>query len=134
MVAHTWSAVAPASQSQRAYSWPVVLLQLAAQAAGDDESAVYTDFTVSASRLGRPLADQHILLALDDVWSIEDIEPIVIALGNQCRMIVTTIDSHIANVPGPTLQAPGQLDDGEAVALLAGWVGVAHRSRCLVNS
>jgi WD40 repeat protein len=82
----------------------------------DDDPKHYSDENRARTRISQLLSDKGCLIVLDDVWSKEDAEPYLNALGPRCRLLVTTRDAALG-VLGRS-QALGMLTDAEALALL----------------
>jgi WD40 repeat protein len=84
---------------------------------GDEPAVAY-------GRLPRVLADRSVLLVLDDVWEIAHVERIVNAMGEGCRLLVTTRDGAVASGLGPNRLPVGTLADEAALRLLSAYGGV----------
>ena len=69
------------------------------------------------------LADKVCLIILDDVWSMEQVEPFRDALGPRCRLLVTTRDGSLVTALGAEEHRVDVLSNGQALALLAEWSG-----------
>ena len=69
------------------------------------------------------LAERRALIVFDNVWSVEQVEPILDALGPNSRLVATTRDAGLATAIGAEAQHVGTLDDAAAIRQLADWVG-----------
>jgi hypothetical protein len=77
------------------------------------------------SELPELLRDKRSLIVLDDIWRIEDVEPVWNALGAYCRLLITTRDSGIATSLAATECEVGVLSKADSLMLLSQWVGLA---------
>jgi WD40 repeat protein/DNA-binding winged helix-turn-helix (wHTH) protein len=66
------------------------------------------------------LEGKAVLVVLDDVWTLEDVEPFRIAGGRSC-LLYTTRDRSLAGSLGALQQEVGTLDTTESRELLALW-------------
>lgn len=94
---------------------------------GDDERH-YADETAARARLSQLLADKMCLIVLDDVWSMDQVDPFRNALGPRCRQLVTTRDGGLATGLGAEEHRVDVLSDDQALALLAEWSGEAREA------
>jgi WD40 repeat protein len=83
----------------------------------NDDPKYYVDEKPARGRLSQLLADKGCVIVLDDVWSKDDAEPYLNALGPRCRLLVTTRDAGLA-VLGRS-EALDVLNDDQALELLA---------------
>lgn len=86
-----------------------------------DEAKNYQDEVSTRTRLPKVLADKVCLIVLDDVWSLEQVEPFVNALAPRCRLLITTRDLELVTALGAQEQSIDTLGDDEALALLSDW-------------
>ncbi len=92
-----------------------------------DDRAHYVDEAAAYARLPEILADKMCLLILDDVWSMDQIDPFRNALGPRCRQLVTTRDGGLVTGLGAEEHRVNLLSDEQAQALLTEWSGEAHK-------
>ena len=92
-----------------------------AQALGDKQAA-FTEIALGKAKLKELFADKACLLILDDIWCLKD-GTAFDALGEQCRMLVTTRDASIITGLGAKKHELGVLDNVQALKLLAKWAG-----------
>jgi WD40 repeat protein len=83
----------------------------------DDDRKYYINEKQARARISQLLNDKACLIVVDDVWSKDDAEPYLNALGPRCRLLVTTRDAALA-APGKP-QPVGVLDPSEALTLLS---------------
>jgi hypothetical protein len=88
----------------------------------EDEPHYYLELASAQNRLPRILADKVCLIILDDVWQVEQVEPLVNALGPRCRLLITTRDAGLVAALGAQELPLEVLSDAAAGKLLAGWV------------
>lgn len=96
------------------------ILAFAALALNDDPGK-YLDPQAGSARLSQALANRNCLLILDDVWKMEDAEPILNALGIGCRALITTRDSGLALALGARELPLDVMTGDEALTLLSLW-------------
>jgi hypothetical protein len=89
-----------------------------------DSSHFYTSISSGITRLRDTLENKKILLIIDNAWSVEQIEPILSALGVYCRLLVTTRGRELADAVGARSLEIGVLTEEEAHLQLADWAGV----------
>ena len=97
-------------------------MQAVGTAFGDAEEK-YVDEVSARQHLPNVLADKVCLIILDDVWSMEQVEPFWNALGPRCRLLVTTRDGNLVTALGAEEHRVDVLSDDQALALLAEWSG-----------
>ena len=95
----------------------------AVETAFGDADAHYVDEVSAQKRLPDVLADKVCLIILDDVWSIEQVEPFRNALRPRCRLLVTTRDGSLVTALGAEEHRVDVLSEEQALALLAEWSG-----------
>ena len=88
----------------------------------EDEPYYYLELASAKNRLPRILADKVCLIVMDDVWKVENVEPMVNALGPRCRLLITTRDAGLVSSLGAQELSLDVLNDESACKLLAGWV------------
>jgi hypothetical protein len=93
-----------------------------------DADAHYFDEVSARRRLPDVLADKVCLIILDDVWSIEQVEPFRNALSPRCRLLVTTRDGNLVTALGAEEHRVDVLSSEQALALLAEWSGEAREA------
>ncbi len=79
----------------------------------------------AVSALRRTLAAGRTLVVLDNVWNLEQVEPIVQAMPPSSRVLVTTRHADLGTALGATVQRLEGLSDDAALQHLADWVGMA---------
>ena len=84
-----------------------------------------SDLAAATSQLTTALAGRSALVVLDNVWSVEQIEPIIDALGAGCRALVTTRLGELATAIGCPAVGIGELAESAALQHLADWSEVA---------
>ncbi len=88
-----------------------------------DTTGIYTEEQEGRARLGRLLKDRGCLLVLDDVWELEHLIPFD-ALGQRCRMLVTTRNADLVQKTGGAEHRMYVMNDEQALRLLSLWTGV----------
>jgi hypothetical protein len=88
-----------------------------------DSIQYYTNISSAVSRLRENLKTKKSLLIIDNAWSVEQVEPVVSALGANCRLMVTTRGSELADAIGARSLEIGILTEEEANRQLADWTG-----------
>jgi len=86
-----------------------------------------TDVQLGKALLGELLADKACLLILDDVWQTKHAAAFD-ALGQRCKMLLTTRDRGLITALGAVECQLGILSNEQALALLALWAG-QHEER-----
>jgi Flp pilus assembly protein TadD len=81
-----------------------------------------TDVQLGKALLGELLADKACLLILDDVWQTKHAAAFD-ALGQRCKMLLTTRDRGLITALGAVEYQLGVLSNEQALALLALWAG-----------
>jgi hypothetical protein len=81
-----------------------------------------TDVQLGKAFLGELLADKACLLILDDVWQAKHAVAFD-ALGQRCKMLLTTRDRGLITALGAVEYQLGVLSNKQALALLALWAG-----------
>ncbi|HEY9794995.1 MAG TPA: NB-ARC domain-containing protein [Leptolyngbyaceae cyanobacterium] len=82
----------------------------------------FTDVQLGKAFLGELLADKACLLILDDVWQAKHAAAFD-ALGQRCKMLLTTRDSGLITALGAVKRQLSVLSNEQALALLALWAG-----------
>lgn len=82
----------------------------------------FTDVQLGKAFLGELLADKACLLILDDVWQAKHAAAFD-ALGQRCKILLTTRDSGLITALGAVECQLGVLSNKQALALLALWAG-----------
>ena len=103
---------------------PLAITAQLGQLLGDPEHE-HTSPSASASQLTRSLAARGALIVLDNAWHVEQIEPLIDALGPACRLLVTTRNLELVMATGANAVELGQLSSSAALAHLADWSGFA---------
>lgn len=103
---------------------PLAITAQLGQLLGDPEHA-HTNPSASASQLTKSLAARSALIVLDNAWHVEQIEPLIDALGPACRLLVTTRNMELVMATGANAVELGQLSSSAALAHLADWSGLA---------
>ncbi|OYD94884.1 hypothetical protein CDG76_16060 [Nostoc sp. 'Peltigera membranacea cyanobiont' 210A] len=85
-----------------------------------DSSQMFQDVQQGRVHLSELLADKACLLILDDVWQSKHAEAFN-ALGQKCKMLITTRDNKVLQELGAVGYLLGLLEDEEARTLLALW-------------
>ena len=85
-----------------------------------DSSQMFQDVQQGRVHLSELLADKACLLILDDVWQSKHAEAFN-ALGQKCKMLITTRDNKVLQELGTVEYLLGLLEDEEARTLLALW-------------
>jgi hypothetical protein len=101
----------------------VAALRLVGQALGDHDPSGYLDVAAGKERLMELLADRVCLLVLDDLWDVTHAEAFRDALGERCRVLITTRDGTLVSALGATEQRLDLLSAEQARTLLASWAG-----------
>lgn len=89
-----------------------------------DPASLHLELTASKSRLVDVLESQSALVVLDDAWHVEQIEPIIDALGASCRLLVTSRLGELSTATGAPAIELGVLSPEAAMQHLADWTGV----------
>jgi WD40 repeat protein len=87
----------------------------------DDDPRHYVSEKTAAARLPALLADKICLIILDDVWSIDQVQQFRDALGERCRLLITTRDGELATSLGAQECRVNVLDAHQSVSLLTEW-------------
>ena len=103
---------------------PLAITAQLGQLLGDPEYA-HTNPSASASHLTASLAAKGALIVLDNAWRVEQIEPLIDALGPACRLLVTTRNMELVTATGANAVELGQLSSSAALAHLADWSGLS---------
>jgi WD40 repeat protein len=82
----------------------------------------FTDVQLGKAFLGELLADKACLLILDDVWQTKHAAAFD-ALGQRCKMLLTTRDRGLITALGAVEYQLGVLSNEQSLALLALWAG-----------
>jgi tetratricopeptide (TPR) repeat protein len=82
----------------------------------------FTDIQLGKAFLSELLADKACLLILDDVWQAKHAAAFD-ALGQRCKMLLTTRDRGLITALGAVVCQLGVLSNEQALALLALWAG-----------
>ncbi len=85
----------------------------------------HTDLATSKSQLTETLAPLRALVVLDNAWHVEQIEPLIDALGPSCRLLVTARKMELATASGANSFELGELSPAAALQHLADWSSVA---------
>ncbi|WP_341525211.1 NB-ARC domain-containing protein [Nostoc sp. UHCC 0302] len=85
-----------------------------------DTSQMFQDVPQGRVHLSELLANKACLLILDDVWQSKHAEAFN-ALGQKCKMLITTRDNKVLQELGAVGYLLGLLEDEEALTLLALW-------------
>jgi WD40 repeat protein len=101
----------------------VAALRLVGQALGDHDRSGYLDVAAGRGRLMELLADRACLLVLDDLWDVTHAEAFRDALGERCRLLITTRDGSLVSAMGAKEQRLDVLSAEQARTLLASWAG-----------
>ena len=83
------------------------------------------DLAAGVSDLTAALAARSVLLVVDDAWRIDQLEPLLDALGPSCRVLVTTRIGELATSSDAGSVEVRELSPEAAVQQLADWAGVA---------
>jgi hypothetical protein len=92
-----------------------------AEVLGADQRT-FTDVQLDKAFLGELLVDKACLLILDDVWQAKHAAAFD-ALGQRCKMLLTTRDRGLITALGAVEYQLGVLSNEQALALLALWAG-----------
>jgi hypothetical protein len=98
-------------------------LMLVGRSQGDHETQHYVDRRSAADRLGEILEYRNVLLVLDDVWAVEDVEPLRDALGSRGCLLITTRDRTLGTALDARVVSLEALGEWHSLTLLAGWSG-----------
>jgi WD40 repeat protein len=101
----------------------VAALRLVGQALGDHNPSGYLDVAAGKGRLMELLADRVCLLVLDDLWDVTHAEAFRDALGERCRLLITTRDGSLVSALGAKEQRLDVLSAEQSRTLLASWAG-----------
>jgi Flp pilus assembly protein TadD len=85
-----------------------------------DSSQMFQDVQQGRVHLSELLAHKACLVILDDVWQSKHAEAFN-ALGQRCKMLITTRDNKVLQELGAVGYLLGLLEDEEALTLLALW-------------
>ncbi|MDZ8189057.1 MAG: NB-ARC domain-containing protein [Nostoc sp. ChiSLP02] len=85
-----------------------------------DSSQTFQDVQQGRVHLSELLANKACLVILDDVWQSKHAEAFN-ALGQKCKMLITTRDNKVLQELGAVKHLLGLLEDEEALTLLALW-------------
>ena len=79
--------------------------------------------SVSAGRaaLETRLGSACVLLVIDDIWSTEQLDALLVSMGQGSHMLVTTRDSNLLRRPGIPLREPVELLGRDAARELFSW-------------
>jgi WD40 repeat protein len=91
-------------------------------ALGDAPSHYLDDFS-ARSRLSKVSSDKLCLIVLDDVWFTEQVQPFLSSVGPRCRILITTRQRDVIEHIGATSLEIGELEERDALMLLAEWSG-----------
>jgi hypothetical protein len=83
----------------------------------------YLDEASARRHLPKVLENKTCLIILDDVWSMEQVEPFRDSIGPRCRLLITTRDGSLVTTLEAQEQRVDVLSDEQALALLADWSG-----------
>jgi hypothetical protein len=103
-------------------SEPLSVIQQLGDLLGDSIQ-YYTNISSGISRLREKLKNKKLLLIIDNAWFVEQVEPVLSALGVDCRLLVTTRGSELADAIGARSLEIGVLTEEEAHRQLADWTG-----------
>jgi len=78
-----------------------------------------------ATDIVKALAERNVLLVVDSAWRVDQVEPIVDALGASCRLLITTRVRELATSIGGTSVELGELSVQAGLQHLADWAGVS---------
>jgi WD40 repeat protein len=101
----------------------VAALRLVGRALGDHDPSGYLDVATGKGRLMELLADRVCLLVLDDLWDVTHAEAFRDALGERCRLLITTRDGSLVSALGAKEQRLDLLSAEQARTLLASLAG-----------
>jgi WD40 repeat protein len=87
----------------------------------EDDLKNYVDLETAKMHLPQVLTDKNCLIVLDDVWDVTSVESFMNALGTRCRLLLTTRDGSLATALGTQQHNLGELNDTDALQLLAQW-------------
>jgi TIR domain/NB-ARC domain len=85
----------------------------------------HADLSFSTTRLAAALSALSALIVVDNAWRVEQIEPLVDALGPSCRLLVTSRSAALAAATGARSLRLDVLGEAAALQHLADWSGVA---------
>jgi hypothetical protein len=88
-----------------------------------DELRHYSDLTTCVTRLREKLSGKQCLIVLDNLWHVEQIEPLLKAIGPDARILATTRDAGLVTAVGARAQRLEVLSEEAALCLLADWTG-----------
>ncbi len=89
----------------------------------NDELRHYLNLTTGVTRLSEKLSGKQCLIVLDNVWRVEQIKPILEALGPNGRILCATRDAGLVTAIGARTQRLEVLSEEAALRLLADWTG-----------
>jgi WD40 repeat protein len=99
----------------------LVLLQAAGRSLGDPGTQLYADVQSAVDGLSAFLSSRSVLIVADDVWRLDDIEPLVGVAGQRGHLLFTTRDRRIANDIGASEVEIELLTPDQSALLLASW-------------
>jgi NB-ARC domain/TIR domain len=79
----------------------------------------------AVSLLRRTLAAGRTLVVLDNMWKLEQVEPVMQAIPQSSRVLVTTQHADLGTALGANIQRLEGLGDEAALQYLADWIGTA---------
>jgi tetratricopeptide (TPR) repeat protein len=88
-----------------------------------DELRSHPDLTTCVTRLREKLSGKQCLIVLDNVWRVEQIEPLLETIGPNGRILATTRDAGLVTAVGARTQHLEVLSEEAALRLLADWTG-----------
>jgi hypothetical protein len=103
---------------------PLALTAGLGQLLGDPPQP-HTDPITSQTQLVESLAGRSALVVVDNAWHVEQVEPLIDALGPSCRLLITTRDMELVTASGANCVELGELSPGAALQHLADWAGTA---------
>ncbi len=89
-----------------------------------DPAQHHLELTTSKSRLAEVLEERSALVVLDNAWRVEQIEPLIDAMGPSCRLLITSRLGELATATGAHAIELGILSPEAALQHLADWTGV----------
>ena len=127
------AALARSTQVRRAFPDGIVWLNFGSEAARSKgimvlghalglEATLLADPDKSGALLSEALEERRCLIVADDIWTIEDIQPIANALGPRCRLLVTSRDASVATAITNVRWRLEEFTDAMSRQLLSSWV------------
>ncbi len=89
----------------------------------NDELRHYQNLTAGATRMREKLSGKQCLIVLDNVQRVEQIEPLLEALGPNGRILCATRYAELVTAVGARTQRLEVLSEEAALRLLADWTG-----------